>query len=74
MNFKISKCLKVVLIVLFFNSITLDAQQANTDFANQMNTIFQNLDKNRLPHGILTDFGLDYVDLLSYGNNIIVSI
>ncbi len=74
MNFKISKCLKVVLFLSFLNSIVLNAQQANTDFANQMNTIFQNLDKNPVPHGILRDFGLDYLDLLSYGNNIIVSL
>ena len=70
MNFKISKCLKVLLFLSFFNSISLDAQQANTDFANQMNTVFQNLDKNRVPHGILTDFGLDYVDLLSYDGSL----
>ncbi|TXD81049.1 hypothetical protein ESY86_19465 [Subsaximicrobium wynnwilliamsii] len=59
MKIKISKCLKVLLFVLFFNSIVLNAQQANTDFANQINTVFQNFDKNRLAHGFLSDFGLD---------------
>ncbi|MBL87758.1 MAG: hypothetical protein CMO82_14030 [Winogradskyella sp.] len=46
------------------------SQSANTDFANQMNSIFQHLDKNRVPHGILTDFGLDYVDLSSYSGSL----
>ena len=46
------------------------SQTANTDFANQMNNIFQHLDKNRVPHGILTDFGLDYVDLSSYSGSL----
>ena len=46
------------------------SQTANTDFANQMNSIFQQLDKNRVPHGILTDFGLDYVDFNSYDGSL----
>lgn len=33
-------------------TLFLNAQQANNDFANQMNTIFQHLEKNRVPHGI----------------------
>ncbi|SHE75458.1 hypothetical protein SAMN05444278_10544 [Psychroflexus salarius] len=51
-------------------TLFLNAQQANTDFANQMNTIFQHLDKNRVPHGILTDFGLEYVDLNGYNGTL----
>lgn len=51
-------------------TLFLNAQQANNDFANQMNTIFQHLEKNRVPHGILTDFGLEYVDLGGYDGNL----
>jgi hypothetical protein len=51
-------------------TVFLYAQQANTDFANQMNTIFQYLEKNRVPHGILTDFGLEYVDLGGYNGTL----
>ena len=51
-------------------TVFLNAQQANTDFANQMNTIFQHLEKNRVPHGILTDFGLEYVDLGGYNGTL----
>lgn len=58
------------LLFTFCFVIITNAQQANTDFANQMNSIFQHLDKNRVPHGILTDFGLEYVDLGGYDGNL----
>ena len=40
------------------------------DYVTQVNTIFQHLEKNRVPHGILTDFGLDYVDLTAYAGSL----
>ena len=58
------------LLFILCCTISLNAQQANTDFANQMNSIFQHLDKNRVPHGILTDFGLEYVDLGGYNGTL----
>jgi hypothetical protein len=70
MNLKSTLYYRLLLLFLIFGSTQIYSQTANTDFSNQMNTIFQHLDKNRVPHGILTDFGLDYVDLTSYNGNL----
>lgn len=70
MNFKSTLYCRLFLLVLMFSGIKMNSQNANTDFANQMNTIFQHLDKNRVPHGILTDFGLEYVDLGGYNGTL----
>ncbi len=60
MNFTSRMYYRLFLPILIFGSLQMYSQTANTDFANQINTIFQNLDKNLVPHGILTDFGLDF--------------
>ena len=70
MNLKSKFYCALLLLFLVFDSNQMYSQSANTDFANQMNSIFQHLDKNRVPHGILTDFGLDYVDLSSYSGSL----
>ena len=70
MNFKSTQYHRLFLIVLMLICVKMYSQNANTDFANQMNTIFQHLDKYRVPHGILTDFGLEYVDLPSYNGSL----
>lgn len=66
MNLKITNCLKVVVLAILVHTFSLHAQQPSTGYANQVNAIFQHLEKNRVPHGILSDFGLDYVDLTAY--------
>lgn len=44
--------------------LTASAQQeTNTSFASQMNTMFSTLDKSRVPHGILLDFGMDFTNV-----------
>ena len=40
------------------------AQQVNnTEFKTKTLQVFQNLDKNRVPHGILLDFGMEFTNL-----------
>ncbi|TXD86722.1 hypothetical protein ESY86_19475 [Subsaximicrobium wynnwilliamsii] len=60
MNFTSRLCYRLFLPILIFGSLQMYSQTANTDFANQINTVFQNFDKNRLAHGFLSDFGLDF--------------
>ena len=35
-----------------------------------MNSVFQNLDKNRIPHGILLDFGMDFTNVPAYNGTL----
>lgn len=53
------KLISTVFIFCLFFQIVL-AQ--NTDFRNQMNTIFGNVDLSQVPSGILFDYGLNLVD------------
>ncbi|WP_082113368.1 T9SS type A sorting domain-containing protein [Kordia jejudonensis] len=49
---------------------TIDDDEVYVPYATQISTIFEHLEKNRVPHGILTDFGLEYVDLTAYDGNL----
>lgn len=51
--------------ILLFN--ILSAQQTqNAEFKNAANQVFQNLDKSRIPNGILLDYGMDFTNLLAF--------
>ncbi len=43
-----------------------DAQTVSTDYANTVNSIFSGLDLNRVPHHLLTDYAMEFVDLKGY--------
>lgn len=45
-------------------------QEINTTFKNQMNTTFGNLDKNRVPHGILLDYGMEFTNVPAYNGTL----
>ncbi len=38
-------------------------QEINTAFANQMNTLFGPLNKSKIPHGILLDYGMEFTNV-----------
>ena len=46
------------------NSISL--QNVNNEYSNRMGYIFQHLEKNRIPHGILLEQSIDYIDLTHF--------
>ena len=46
--------------ILLTGHETLAQQDINTTFKSLMDNTFQNLEKNRVPHGILIDFGIIY--------------
>jgi hypothetical protein len=52
-------------IFLIFNS-HLIAQTVSNNFANTMNDVFAGIDLNRVPHHLLTDYALEFVDIRSY--------
>ena len=38
----------------------------NTQVANATNTVFDNLELNRVPYGILLDYGYDFTDVTKF--------
>ena len=47
------------------------AQQVNnTEFKTKTLQVFQNLDKNRVPHGILLDFGMEFTNLQAFNGTL----
>jgi len=51
---------ELLLFSLLFCVLNINAQtEINTSFATQMNDIFFDLDKTKVPHGILLDYGME---------------
>ncbi|MBG6110284.1 hypothetical protein H4V97_002520 [Flavobacterium sp. CG_23.5] len=59
------------LLFAFLFSIFSNAQQdINTTFATQMNTVFGSLDKTKIPHGILLDYGMEFTNVPAYNGTL----
>lgn len=58
---------------LFFAIISyfsIAQQQINTEFKTKTLQVFQNLDKNLVPHGILLDFGMEFTNLQAFNGSL----
>lgn len=55
--------LAVLSCSLFF---TMSGQTVNTSFAQDVNNKFSLLEKNRVPHHILLDYGFDIIDATKF--------
>ncbi len=53
---------KLIFIAFIFCLFFQNILAQSTDFRNQMNTIFENVDLSQVPSGILFDYGLNLVD------------
>jgi hypothetical protein len=53
-------CLALVLCLI------LKAQNVSTEFADKINSVFEGIDLNRVPHHLLTDYAMEFVDLAAY--------
>ena len=53
-----------------FLTLVFNFSQAQTDinssFSNRMNYIFQQLEKNRVPNGLLLDYAMEFTELKNY--------
>lgn len=59
------------LLTIFLISLGGYAQdEVNTSFASQMNTIFGQLDKTRIPHAILLDYGMEFTNVPAYNGTL----
>ncbi|MFY7939017.1 MAG: hypothetical protein ACOVOQ_16680 [Flavobacterium sp.] len=63
------KSLYFLISFLVFNLASAQ-QEINTSFKTQMNTTFGNLDKNRVPHGILLDYGMEFTNVPQYNGTL----
>lgn len=55
------------LLAIFLISLSSYGQdEVNTSFASEMNTIFGQLDKTRIPHAILLDYGMEFTNVPAY--------
>lgn len=45
-------------------------QETNTSFATQMNTMFSTLDKTKVPHGILLDYGMEFANVPAFNGTL----
>lgn len=43
-----------------------DTREINTDFAQQINHVFQHIEKKRVPHGLLQDYAFEFTELSAY--------
>lgn len=58
---------KFILGVLFCSIVfTMPGQTVNTGFAQDINNRFSLLEKNRVPHHILLDYGFDIIDATKF--------
>ena len=58
------------LFCLILSLTTFAQQEINTTFKTQMNTTFGNLDKSRVPHGILLDYGMEFTNVPRYNGTL----
>lgn len=70
------KNFSLVLILYFISLISTAQQEISTAYATVANNMFAPLDKTRIPHGILSDFGMEFANIKVYNgilnNNTVV--
>ncbi len=61
------KQISIAIFVMAWTTMsTIKAQTTDTSVANAINHAFAPLEKNRVPHGILLDYGFDFTNLNKY--------
>tara|TARA_R110002073_G_scaffold161723_3_gene317376 strand:+ start:24836 stop:28015 length:3180 start_codon:yes stop_codon:yes gene_type:complete len=63
---------KYILLLCFLSIFKLSQSQTeiNYDFANQMNSLFAPLDKTKVPHGILLDYGMEFTNVPAFNGTL----
>jgi len=64
------KFFKLSIALLMFCQVTLAQQEINTSFKDEMNNIFQNLNKDKVSHGILLDFGMEFTNVKAFNGSL----
>ncbi len=62
---------KLTILLICFAFITLQAQtEINNNWKNQVNPIFQGLNKNRVPYKVLLDYAMEFTDVPAYNGTL----
>lgn len=64
------KYLYKFLVACLFTSTFYGQQVNNTEFKTKTLQVYQNLDKTRVPHGILLDFGMEFTNLKAFNGTL----
>lgn len=59
----------VLFSLIAFNSVFAQTE-TDTTFSTQMNYIFSNLDKTKVPYGILRDYGMEFTNIENYNGTV----
>ena len=60
------KKISLVLILFFISLISTAQQEISTAYATAATNMFAPLDKNRIPHKVLLDYGFEYTNLKAF--------
>lgn len=72
---KLYKWFALVLIsmLLLYSNTSTAQTETDTTFFTQMNYIFAHIDKSKVPHGILRDFGMEFTNLENYSGTAVLA-
>ena len=70
---KLLKQLLVGMLLLCLKLPSFAQAETDTSFAAQMNSIFANLEKTRIPYGILKDYGMEFTNLNQFNGKAALS-
>ncbi|MDR2967993.1 MAG: putative lipase [Tannerellaceae bacterium] len=62
---------KISILLLAISSVMAAFGQNTTEYTDQMNGIFQNVDKSRISTGLLYDYGLQLIDPIYYDGTLL---
>lgn len=69
---QIVKRILYTFVLLFIFQFTTRAQtDINTSFSDRMNYIFQQLEKNRVPNGLLLDYAMEFTNLSNFNGTVL---
>ena len=60
-----------IIAVFLFSYSFVSAQTVNTEYATQINNVFEHLDKTRVPHKLLVDYAMEFAELSAYSGRLI---
>jgi len=60
----------VTLFSFFAYSQKQDYREIDRERAKEINAVFENLDKRKIPHGILLDYAMEFTDVTAYNGKL----
>ena len=67
------KKISYFLLCFFVFTIANAQQEISNAYATQVSNMFAPLDKTKIPHGLLLDFGFEYTNLKAYNGTLVDS-